>query len=283
MAQEGGKPVGERFSQIYLEAGAALTDSERFRTRLSSLLWDVLPTSVNAGSEIQQELGVRVPYGVAGYDWYGFYANAELRDVLDSITIIWRLLKRSLSPEASRWHHDVSRILREENLNYSVDERAGIHFAPDEEYARNRASTIAALSTPRYSGAEAEFNRAFEALSHDAPAPKTAIRSVFEALETVFKLVCDDQALRQLNRRNVEQRLTPLIQHLDGYDATAITVAQGLLDGFCDWIDAAHNYRHGQQTEAPNDPPIGLTFHIVSTGASYLRWLVEIDQAVNSD
>jgi len=39
-------------------------------------------------------------------------------------------------------------------------------------------------------------------------------------------------------------------------------------------------YRHGQKVEKPSKPPMGLTILVLSSGAAYLRWLVEIDKCV---
>jgi hypothetical protein len=50
-----------------------------------------------------------------------------------------------------------------------------------------------------------------------------------------------------------------------------------LLNGFKDWIDAAHNYRHEAGREGPSQPPLTLTVQMVSVGASFLRWLGDLD------
>ena len=43
-------------------------------------------------------------------------------------------------------------------------------------------------------------------------------------------------------------------------------------------LDSIHNFRHGQDVQEPKDPPIEFTVYILSSGASFLRWLVEIDR-----
>jgi len=54
-------------------------------------------------------------------------------------------------------------------------------------------------------------------------------------------------------------------------------MTEGLFAGFADWVDAVHNYRHGQGLPEPVAPPIDLTVYMLSSGASFLRWLVTID------
>jgi hypothetical protein len=44
-----------------------------------------------------------------------------------------------------------------------------------------------------------------------------------------------------------------------------------------DWIDAAQFYRHEAGQEAPTQPPLMLAVQMVSVGASFMRWLGELD------
>jgi hypothetical protein len=59
----------------------------------------------------------------------------------------------------------------------------------------------------------------------------------------------------------------------------ATDAANHLLDGFCDWIDAGHIYRHGQKADELEMPPIDFSVATISSGASYLHWLVTLNQA----
>jgi hypothetical protein len=60
-------------------------------------------------------------------------------------------------------------------------------------------------------------------------------------------------------------------------DNVARTAALKLLKSVQDWIESAHFYRHEQGQEEPTQPPLDLTIHIVSVGASFIRWLAELD------
>ena len=53
---------------------------------------------------------------------------------------------------------------------------------------------------------------------------------------------------------------------------------EGLINSMADWVDALHNYRHGQASDEPIAPSEELTIHIISTGSSYIRWLSQFDQ-----
>jgi hypothetical protein len=68
----------------------------------------------------------------------------------------------------------------------------------------------------------------------------------------------------------------PLLQHAQ--DDTARRSAAKMLSSLKDWVDAAHFYRHEQGIpDEVAQPPLGLAVYIVSTGASHVRWLAELD------
>jgi hypothetical protein len=60
-------------------------------------------------------------------------------------------------------------------------------------------------------------------------------------------------------------------------DSVALGAAIKLLNAFRDWIDAAHFYRHESGRPEPVQPPLLLVVQMVSVGASFLRWLAELD------
>jgi hypothetical protein len=42
------------------------------------------------------------------------------------------------------------------------------------------------------------------------------------------------------------------------------------------WINASHLYRHGQEQEERAEPPKDFVIAHLSTGATYLRWMIEL-------
>jgi hypothetical protein len=63
-------------------------------------------------------------------------------------------------------------------------------------------------------------------------------------------------------------------------DRRAQEAAAEMLRSLGDWIDAAHQYRHEQgKPDTVAQPPLTLAVYLVSTGASHLRWLAELDAA----
>jgi hypothetical protein len=69
------------------------------------------------------------------------------------------------------------------------------------------------------------------------------------------------------------------VQKRYGSNPTAQRAANKSVSALADWVDACHNYRHEEGVEEPSQPPIELAVELISTGASFLRWLISIDPA----
>jgi hypothetical protein len=171
----------------------------------------------------------------------------------------------------------VSRIFQEENLGYRVDRKGGVHYAVDAEFERNRASAVRSLGGDRYAAALEHFEAAQTALDSIPPETRTAVRQLFDALETVFRLMLPK--VSRLGAAEVERDLKPLVLPL--YEGAARNFASLMLNSLADWVNAAHQYRHAQGTEQPSAPPLELAVGSVSSGAAFLRWLAELDQRLN--
>ncbi len=99
---------------------------------------------------------------------------------------------------------------------------------------------------------------------------------MFESLEILARLMVE---CKNLSSYAVEKALKPVVLSVyDGDEVAADTVSK-MMDGFGCWVDSIHNYRHGQGKEEPVEPTSDFTVYVLSSGASYLRWLVGIDEA----
>ena len=114
------------------------------------------------------------------------------------------------------------------------------------------------------------------ALGEAPPDGKRAIRAVFSSAEGLFRLMFPNSP--RLTAGEV-QKHEPLLQQLHAKDQKAKGAASKLLHSFKGWIDAAHFYRHEAGQEEPAQPPLTLTVQMVSVGASFVRWLAELDIA----
>ncbi|MBB6413534.1 hypothetical protein [Mesorhizobium sangaii] len=130
------------------------------------------------------ELGVaRYPNLRWGDYWAGYLEKIELRDLLDSVTLCYSTIQdydgRPDQRARQEFVNSVPRIFGEEGVRYSVDDRAGVHFALDVEFERSRISTVAVLGGARYKGVRTLFYDAYTALDGAPPDGKAAIRSSF--------------------------------------------------------------------------------------------------------
>lgn len=273
------RPEGQRFSLVYDDRGQPTLDSPRFRRRLAAFYWDsVHDTLKNFASIVHQELGVNVPYGTYSYDWTSFFNSAQLRDVLDTITLVTRALKKAgYERAAASWCDFVQRSMHEENLSYQLDSLGGVHFNPDPEFIRARIAAIHSIEAPRYKAVLREFEAAFTALDATAPDGKRAIGALFESVEILIKLICGNVNVNRLGKQEVNSHLKPVVDKLYAGNATALRSATQMIKSLGEWADAAHWYRHGQKSEEPTPPPLDFAVLMVTAGAGYLRWLAVVD------
>ena len=198
--------TGQPFELVYLERGTPLRDSERFRNRLVAFLQSNHRDLWGIADYLRQETGLTVE----GHTLGDFFTNNRIESILSSITIIWRFLREEpLShARATAWHAFVARAMREENMGYTLDAQAGVHFLIDEEFERNRVSVLKCLEASRYSGARAAFESAHSYLDAQPADEKASVRSAFEALEIIARLI--DPSSKNLNKWMVENKLKPV-------------------------------------------------------------------------
>jgi len=267
-------PKGQLFSRVYLEKGKPASDGERFRTRIASLASITSFNRADMAKIIALELGVEVPFGGSHprttYYFDRFIAHAEVRDVLDVISLIHKNIQSNTRADAqSAYRNYVSKIFREENLGYRLDEDCGVHFYIDEEFERSRVSVVGCLSTDAYNAARDAFEDAHRALLNSDTL--TAVRRSFDAVENVFKL---HFGVARLGTSEIKTKLTPILQAT--YAGRVNDAANRLSASFAEWTNAAHQFRHAPGVSDPSPPPMDIAVMMVSASASYLRWLVEL-------
>ena len=265
-----------RFSQLYLEKGQPSQDSTRMRNRASAAYSGFLFNySKDIVSLIHEETGAKVPFFVSSYSIPNFFEQSEIRDFLDSITLIFVHLNRVRQKDtANRWKSFMSRVFKEENLGYAIDDDGVVHYYVDEEFARSRSSTIAGLENHR--AVKDLFEKAFSFLDSTPPDTSSAIKVMFEAVEVLYKHIISDEGKDRLNSRGVLSKIKPLLEATNQSNPTELTASNHLLDALCDWIDAGHMYRHGQKLDEPSTPSVDFTVYYLSQGANHIRFLLKI-------
>lgn len=272
---------GKRFSLLYLNRSEPVRDSQRFRNRLAAFYWDEINKEHKEiiKSILQKEAGIEIPYFAGfGFDLAGFFKKNELRDILDSITLVYQALNLKGWPTlAKRWMSFVERCLREENVGYKLDAECGVHYFVDEEFERNRFSTLSVLDSPDLNGVKAAYEDAYRHLDNTPPDTKAAARSIFESLEILTKQLVNT---KNLNKWVLENTLKDKALEVLAKDETEKNVISEMFAGFGRWVDGMHNYRHGQPENEPVAPSEELAVYMLSTGSSFLRLLVEIKNKI---
>ncbi|MCG5239833.1 hypothetical protein ACIU1J_14570 [Azospirillum doebereinerae] len=272
--------VGQRFTHVYVERGKPVLDSKRMRRRI----YQFVMKHYSYGTAIEllhRELGVDI--GFSASDLRGFYENSDVKDILDSITIIyWNIFERdSEYPStnyANEWLFNIGRILKEENVGYVLDKHCGVHYSIDEEFNRARAASIQGIESARYDAVRHEFEKSYLALDAIPPDTKGAVRGSFESVEILFRLICNDTKCQRLGTAEIRTFLKPKFDILYASDTAERNSAGLLLISMENWVSAVHFYRHGQAVETPRPPPIEVCLVMLTQAAAYLRWLAEIDK-----
>lgn len=272
---DNGLPIGQLFSHVYLSGGPLLRDKETFRRRLGVYCQNHLAKdNCSLGNYLRRETGLLIPTGYPAYDFEKFLVSTEIRHVLDVITLVWRFYTEEHPLVAKYWLSFVARVIKEESMGYQLDEKCGVHFFVDEAFERNRQSIVSSLGSTRYSGVQVAFEGAYDALEKEPQDTKNAARLIFEAIEILAKLMQPKAA--RLDRQLAED-IRDQAKSLYGGDVTACRVIDKMFAGLVDWIDGLHFYRHGQGVEDHVAPPLDMAIFAISSGTSYLRWLLEID------
>ncbi len=111
---------GQRFSLLYLDRSEPVRDSQRFRNRLDAFYWEKLHKDHKDAIKtiLQKEAGIEIPYlQNFGFNLSDVFKKNELRDVLDSITLIYRAVNNNGWLQlANEWKLFVARCLKEENV-----------------------------------------------------------------------------------------------------------------------------------------------------------------------
>lgn len=280
MMAEEEKPVGELFSLVYCQRGIPLEDSVKVRRRLGGFCTQFLDTTAlrSLAKFLTMETGLEMPMVAGRRSIPEYLLRVEIVDLLNSITLIWRFFQPGGAQFGRLWHTFVIRVFHEENMRYRLDELCGVHYLIDEAFEDNRVSILPALQKARYVGLRDAFENAYRYLSSDT---KTAARFMFESLEILARLMFPEQ--RNLNGWLVRNKVKSAAMSLCATDSTASKVVDGFCEGLAQWVDAMHCYRHGQGLPEPVSPPLELCVYILSSGTSFLRWLVDVDQKTGSN
>lgn len=277
------------FSRVYCIPDEKQHDSERLRRRLGRYASDMDRHAHLIADRIEKETGARVPRPGGYLDIDSFFQGAELRDVLDSITHIHNALidrarvqsrnwteSETLRRAASEWRAFAGRVLKEEHSPYEIGEDCNVQYAVDEAYSMNRRATLNGLQAPRWDAVRAEFERAFRSLDGVTQDTNAAIRAMSAAVEACVKVLLANGVSR-VGLPEIEKNLWPAVQAIYADDKIAADASHQILKSLGDWVNAAHQYRHGQGVDNEVAGPLELAVQMLTSGASFIRWLIDMD------
>lgn len=238
------------------------------------------------GVVLAKKLGIPVPanYRFPTY-WPSILAKMELRDFLDSLTVLYQALGNGFNPERTRvmrgrFLRDAREVFEEEQIAYRIDDEGGVHLKVDAAFEGERVSLISGLGSARYNNVRSNLDATFHALDETPPDYKRAVRAIFSAAEGLFKL--SFQKPLQMNTAEIQTRLKPAIDRIYADNTYALRSSQKQVESLRDWVDGVHFYRHEPGSEEPSPPPPETAILIVSQGMAFIRWLASIDQIMTT-
>jgi hypothetical protein len=284
--------VSRRFSLLHLERGGPERDSKKARFRLYKLAEVEFPSvqsrtgiklAAKVQTNIEAELGIHfgtaLTNGRRVDSWEWFFDRISIVELLDCLTIMYNVLDSSQYSDVKRFLAGARRVFLEENVAYSIDDEGIVHPLIDTAFTALSEASIAALSGPR-NAATLERVNAVDGFLLQAPADyKGAIRAVFGANENLFKLM---YGTPRLDAKSVGDNITKDQQKFYSGHSTLLAVGAKTVEGYKQWINAAHFYRHEEGLEEPNQPTEEVAILLISQGLSYVRWLAQIDTMKNA-
>ena len=270
MANE--KPFGQRFSDVYTERGVPTDDSAAARGRIGHFLANLHTWEHHLAAKLREETGVSVYPGYI----VEYFDKCDLRQFLNSITcpylVFPKVPRQAADMSAGKWLDFVRKVFKQENIAYTVDDEGGVHPACDQEFDVSRRETIAMLGKPRYAAARKFFDDAIADLKQPRDT-RDAVRKTFDAVENVAKQMLK---VARLTANEVRGPLRTIA--CAGLDGTERDGTNRMIESFAEWVNACHQYRHAPGAPEPQPPSLHLAILMVSQGASWLRWLITLDQ-----
>jgi hypothetical protein len=270
-------PTVSRYSQLYIARPKPTSDSRRFRVRLGSWISEKRIGPAIAQAALQAavtELGLEYHSYVKVTETFSkLLLDAEICDVLDLIIYIFLWLRQQPGAPERDWAGFVARAFVEQSLAYTIDDRGVVHPFIDAEFDHNRSSALLVLSDPRFAEARKDFEEAFRHLRNGEG--KQAARMMFPAIEVAAKVLFPGK-FSGFSNTEIDKFISAKMQAKYVDNAPALAAGKQLLASFKNWINASQLYRHGQEVFVETDIPPDLLVAYLSSGAAFLRWMIEL-------
>jgi len=292
------RPKGMQYRELYEVQQDRTLDSEFFRMRLAALL-DSKDEEFALRQMHLQDLFTRSMGVPKAFSLQEMIMKAPRGRLLSFLTVLHAALVRQAEDAPTGYHGNayfagiaraapakfrsaIATLFHEERMAYEIDDKGGVHASIDAEFQRNRQAAIHSLLPARYTNVRSGLEAAFQRLAIEHFDTKAAVRDIFDAAESLFKMIVAPRN-PNLSEGSVKDDLKPVINRAFAReDAATQQAAARSLSSFGKWADACHPYRHGVNSETIVAPPADLTILLLSQGAGFVRWLAKIDGAIQS-
>ncbi|MEM6409094.1 MAG: hypothetical protein AAF700_11830 [Pseudomonadota bacterium] len=271
---------GGFFSRNYLAKDTPSADDKKMRHRIAKYLETYTHSeSGDFGRFIETELGISVlsegPYSQY-VNWMRVLEKCSISDFLDIVTAVCRLRPSTTKREGRMtvkydFLEFAERVFREQAVAYRIDQKGGIHPFIDKSFSSTLAETLEGLEGKELFAAKAHLEKAEKALLEFDVDTRQAVRSAFDAVENLAKIIVPKST--QLNKDVAQNGLRPKLCDPEQAPKTDFHPTTKLFDGFIQWINAAHFYRHDPGQAEPTAPSKEFAVLFLSQGVSYARWL----------
>lgn len=177
--------------------------------------------------------------------------------------------------DGREWKNFVEKAFREEGLDYTLDEECGVHPYVDAEFQQNKISTLRCLDKEELRGVKHEFEQAFDKLNSSRQDTKGAIKAINEAVE---KLAKNMEGINEKNLDKAISKLDDILNEIYKNDKVLLDASRAVKRSLNEWNVSCQQYRHGKDADKINNPSEEYTILMLSLGASYIRWLLDVEQ-----
>ncbi len=264
--------VLQLYHWIYARPSKPQRESAAFRRRLLGYLQDqVGGYEREIAQNIKYHIGSEhLRIGDFGVMWTDFFTRAPMPEILSTISIAARALRREPRRHAE-WIAFVRNVIDTEHMDFVVTEEGIVQPRVDQAFQVAKALMIEALSAPHLSAVSRESEEAFAKLGGSTPDYPSAIRGLFVAAETIFMLIKGKGTALD---KKAALELIPLAEaRYKGPGNAALRAANSQVSSFAAWVDACQPFRHGHKAPEPVEIPDDLAICLINSAAVWLRWL----------
>ncbi|NOE17110.1 hypothetical protein GS634_03120 [Ruegeria atlantica] len=283
--------VPRTFSQMYERPDANSGDNAKVRLRLAKAFQKAVGEDhIAVKDAIEGLVGIDGPSGAGLYfdNWPEYFKHLEWRDCRNCVSALFDYLLQKANTQRSsvysrrltEFFRDVNRVFAEENVLAKLDRDGIVHPKVDQAFEVARTWAVRGVETDEFEAARRHLDEVEAALLKDPVDGAQAIYRVFLAAENIYKQMTNDD---RLTKRKAEEKLQKTIAQVYKAGSSEVRVANRHLAGFCEWIEAAHSYRHEPGEPTPSQPPDELCILSVSSGYAYVRWLSDLKRLAAVD